>query len=231
MTRILIADDEPQILRFLRISLTSQGYDIIEAVDGAAAIALTATESPELVILDLGLPDKDGQDVLKVLREFYKGPIVVLSVRRTESEKITALDNGANDYVTKPFGIQELLARVRGLLRTFGNIEAPPAVFDDGTLRVDLGQRKVTFDDRDVRLSRKEFELLRILMLSAGRLVTQQQLLRELWGPSHADDSHYLRILVAKLRAKLQDEASNPRYLETEPGVGYRFLPATRDEG
>lgn len=230
MTRILVADDEPQIRKFLRISLGSQGYDILEAQDGQTAIEQTATQSPDLLILDLGLPDRDGQDVLKEIRGFFNGAVIVLSVRRTESEKVAALDNGANDYVTKPFGIQELLARIRGLLKTFSHIETPVPLFDDGSLHVDLGLRKVQLNGDDVHLSRKEFELLRALVLNAGRLVTQQQLLRELWGPSHIEDNHYLRIVVAKLRSKLGDDPANPRYLETEPGVGYRFIPPLTDD-
>jgi two-component system KDP operon response regulator KdpE len=230
MTRILVADDEPQIRKFLRISLGSQGYDILEAQDGQTAIEQTATQSPDLLILDLGLPDRDGQDVLKEIRGFFSGAVIVLSVRRTESEKVTALDNGANDYVTKPFGIQELLARIRGLLKTFSHIETPEPIFDDGALHMDLGLRKIQFHGEEVHLSKKEFELLRALVLNAGRLVTQQQLLRELWGPSHIEDNHYLRIVVAKLRSKLGDDPANPRYLETEPGVGYRFIPSFPDE-
>lgn len=224
MTRILIVDDESQIRKFLRISLSSQGYEIIEASDGATAITQAATQSPELVILDLGLPDKDGQAVLKEIRDFYKGAIIVLSVRQSESEKINALDNGANDYVTKPFGIQELLARIRGLLRTFSHVDSPLPLFDDGTLRIDLTQRQTLFKNKEVHLSRKEFELLRMLLLQPGRIITQQQLLRQLWGPTHINDNHYLRIVVARLRSKLQDDPANPRYLETEPGVGYRFI-------
>lgn len=224
MTRILIVDDESQIRKFLRISLSSQGYEIIEASDGATAITQTATQSPELVILDLGLPDKDGQEVLKEMRDFYRGAIIVLSVRQSESEKINALDHGANDYVTKPFAIQELLARIRGLLRTFSNVDSPPPLFDDGMLRIDLAQRQITFNNKEVHLSKKEFELLRMLLLQPGRIITQQQLLRQLWGPTHINDNHYLRIVVARLRSKLQDDPANPRYLETEPGVGYRFI-------
>lgn len=230
MTRILIIDDESQIRKFLRISLSSQGYEVIEAGDGASAITQTAIRFPELVILDLGLPDRDGQDVLKEIRDFYSGPILVLSVRQSESEKINALDNGANDYVTKPFGIQELLARIRGLLRVFANAELVPPVFDDGILHVDLAQRQIKYNNKEIHLSKKEFELLRMLMLQPGRIITQQQLLRQLWGPVHVHDSHYLRIVVARLRAKLQDDPANPRYLETEPGVGYRFIPPEESE-
>ena len=224
MSRILVIDDEPQIRRFLRISLSSQGYDVTEADTGEAGLARAGLENPHMVILDLGLPDLEGHDVLKQLREFYEGPIVVLSVRHNETEKVRALDAGANDYVVKPFGIQELLARIRGLLRHFEGMEAPPVVFDDGRLRIDLAMRRVSLGGTEVRLSRKEFELLRFLMSHAGRIVTQQQLLQEIWGPGHREDTHYLRIFIAKLRSKLKDDPTDPRYIETEPGVGYRFL-------
>jgi len=224
MSRILVIDDEPQIRRFLRISLSSQGYDVIEAETGESGLALAGVENPNLVILDLGLPDMEGHDVLKVLREFFEGPIIVLSVRYHESEKVRALDTGANDYVVKPFGIKELLARIRSLLKMFEGVENIPAVFNDGNLIIDLVSRRVTIDNREVRLSKKEFDLLRLLMTHPGRIVTQQQLLQEIWGPSHKEDSHYLRIFIAKLRSKLKDNPTEPRYIETEPGVGYRFM-------
>lgn len=224
MSRILVIDDEPQIRRFLRISLTSQGYDVVEAGTGEAGLALAGVENPHLVILDLGLPDTEGHAVLKVLRQFFEGPVIVLSVRQNEVEKVRALDAGANDYVVKPFGIQELLARIRGLLKSFEGVESLPAMFDDGKLRIDLANRRVTMAGDAVRLSRKEFELLRFLMSHPGRIVTQQQLLAEIWGPTHREDTHYLRIFIAKLRGKLKDDPTDPSYIETEPGVGYRFL-------
>lgn len=224
MSRILIIDDEPQIRRFLRISLTSQGYDVIEAETGEAGLASAGVENPQLVILDLGLPDREGHEVLQVLREFFEGPIIVLSVRYRESEKVKALDAGANDYVVKPFGIQELLARIRSLLKLFEGVENIPAVYADGNLTIDLINRRVTIEGSEVRLSKKEFELLKTLMTHPGRIVTQQQLLQQIWGPAHKEDSHYLRIFVAKLRSKLKDSPTEPRYIETEPGVGYRFL-------
>lgn len=179
---------------------------------------------PRLIILDLGLPDMDGQQLLVHLREVYAGPIVILSVRNREAEKVQALDAGANDFVVKPFGIQELLVRVRNLLRQQGDVQVLPEVFDDGHLRVDIAQRQVLLQGQPVRLSRKEFELLRVLMSYRGRIVTQRQLLTEVWGKAHLEDTHYLRILMARLRTRLADDPASPRYLETEPGVGYRFL-------
>lgn len=224
MTRILVVDDEPQIRRFLNISLSSQGYSILEAADGAEGLKLTALEDPDLIILDLGLPDMDGQEVLKSLRDFFKGPIIVLSVRDSEREKVTALDAGCNDYVEKPFGVKELLARIRSVLKTFSAIDPPPTSYDDGHLAVDLYSRKVTLRQHDIHLSRKEFELLRLFISYPGRIMTQQYLLREIWGPSHAHDTHYLRVFIGRLRSKLRDDPTCPRYIETEAGVGYRFL-------
>ncbi len=225
MTSILIIDDEPQIRRFLQIGLSSQGYQIFESPNGGQGLSIAALEVPDMIILDLGLPDIDGQDVLKQLREFYSGPIIVLSVRNSENEKVTALDSGANDYMVKPFGIKELLARIRSLLRLYGDKQAISPVFDDGNLHIDLANRRVHVGEDEVKLSRKEFDLLRMLMTYSGRIVTQQQLLKEIWGDSHAEDSHYLRIFIGKIRTKLGDDPSNPKYIETEPGVGYRFLP------
>jgi two-component system KDP operon response regulator KdpE len=224
MARILVIDDEPQIRRFLRISLISQGYDVVEAGSGAEGLQKIATESPDVVVLDLGLPDKDGQDVLVELRTFHEGPVIVLSVRASEIEKVKALDGGANDYVVKPFGVKEFLARVRGLLRMYTGIEAAIPVFNDGYLHVDVVERRISVRGEDVHLSKKEFELLRVLIAHGGRLVTQQQLLKELWGPTHTEDTHYLRVFIARLRSKLGDDPAAPKYIETEPGVGYRFL-------
>ncbi|MCF7980751.1 MAG: response regulator [Pseudomonadales bacterium] len=224
MIRILVVDDEPQIRRFLTISLGTQGYRIIEAKNGQEGLSIAALEEPDLIILDLGLPDMDGQDVLKSLRGFFKGPIIVLSVRDSEREKVTALDAGCNDYVEKPFGVKELLARIRSVLRTFSGIEPPPTFYDDGCLVVDLYSRKVSLNRQDVHLSKKEFELLHLFITHPGRMMTQQHLLREIWGPHHTKDTHYLRIFIGKLRNKLQDDPTFPKYIETEAGVGYRFL-------
>lgn len=220
---LLIIDDEPQIRRFLGISLRAQGYEVSEAADGRAGLEALATGGADLVILDLGLPDLDGMDVLRELRAWSSVPVIVLSVRASEGEKVRALDAGANDYLTKPFGVQELSARLRALLRLRPGDESD-SVFDDGHLRIDLGKRLVARDGEPVALSRKEWALLNLLMRHGGRVVTQPQLLRELWGPTHEQDTHYLRILVAKLRAKLGDAAAAPRYIHTEAGVGLRFI-------
>lgn len=223
--KILLIDDEPQIRRFLGISLRAQGYVVAEAATGAEGLQMLATGAPDLVILDLGLPDMDGQEVLRDLRAWSQVPVIVLSVRSSEMEKVAALDGGANDYVTKPFGVQELSARLRGLLRLRPDSDAA-AVFDDGHLRIDLGRRQIQRNGQAVVMTRKEWLLLAMLMRHAGRVVTQPQLMRELWGPTHAEDTHYLRILVGKLRAKLGDDASAPRYVQTESGVGLRFIPS-----
>ncbi|PPJ41451.1 MULTISPECIES: response regulator transcription factor [unclassified Pseudoxanthomonas] len=223
--RILVIDDEPQIRRFLDISLRAQGYVVALAESGRAGLADLAAHGADLVVLDIGLPDLDGHGVLRELRQWSQVPVIMLTVRDGEAEKVAALDGGANDYVTKPFGVQELMARIRGLLRArIAPADAAMPVFDDGHLHVDLGRREVTLDGEPVVLSRKEFALLALLLQHAGRVVTQPQLLRELWGPTHQDDTHYLRILVGKLRQKLGDDATAPRYIATEPGVGLRFI-------
>lgn len=230
--RILVVDDEVQIRRFLRIALRSQGYEVLEAETAADGLAQIATQAPDLVVLDLGLPDADGKAVLAELRGWSRVPVLVLSVRHAESEKVLVLDGGANDYVTKPFGIQELLARVRGLLRGPAGPggagdegqAATRAVFDDGRLRIDLGRRRVTLDGQPVHLTPKELGILGALLAHAGLVVTQTQLLKTLWGPSHTRDTHYLRIFIGKLRQKIGDDPQAPRYIRTEPGVGYRFI-------
>jgi two-component system KDP operon response regulator KdpE len=224
-SRILVVDDEPQIRRFLDISLRAQGYRVVLAESAQVGLDRLATEGADLMILDLGLPDRDGQAVLADLRQWSKVPVIVLTVRGGEAEKVAALDAGANDYVTKPFGVQELMARVRALLRTHAMPEgSAPPVYDDGRLRIDLARREVELEGATVTLSRKEYALLALLVQHAGRVVTQPQLLREVWGPTHQEDTHYLRILVAKLRQKLGDDAASPRWIATEPGVGLRFL-------
>jgi len=226
--RVLIIDDEPQIRKFIDISLRSQGYATLLAATGLEGLTLLATKGADLVVLDLGLPDKDGQDVLKELRQWSRVPVIVLTVRFGEHEKVALLDAGANDYVTKPFGVEELMARIRALLRALAPGAQTGPVFDDGILRVDLMQREVTLDGQILPLSRKEFSLLSLLVRQPGRLVTQTQILREMWGPTHEEDAHYLRILVGKLRHKLGDDASSPRYIATEPGVGLRFIAKER---
>ena len=222
--RVLVIDDEPQIRKFLDISLRAQGYAVETADTGGGGLEALATHGADLVILDLGLPDRDGHEVLRELRQWSSVPVILLTVRAGEAEKVAALDAGANDYVTKPFGVQELMARVRALLRSHATQGEAPPVFDDGRLRVDLARREVRLDGESVALARKEYALLALLVQHAGRVVTQPQLLRELWGPTHQHDTHYLRILVGKLRHKLGDDAAAPRYIVTEPGVGLRFI-------
>lgn len=230
--RVLVVDDEPQIRRFLDISLRAQGYVVELAGDGHAGLARLAAHGADLVVLDLGLPDLDGHEVLARLRAWSQVPVLVLTVRAGETEKVAALDAGANDYVTKPFGIEELMARVRALLRARAQSADAPVVFDDGRLHVDLARREVRIDGAALPLARKEYALLELLLRNAGRVITQPQLLRELWGPHHQHDTHYLRVLVGKLRTKLGDDAAHPRYIATEPGVGLRFIgePSARDE-
>ncbi|MBJ9976605.1 response regulator [Pseudomonas sp. S75] len=222
---LLVIDDEPQIRKFLRISLTSQGYKVLEAGTGGEGLAQAALNRPDLVVLDLGLPDIDGQQVLRELREWSEVPVMVLSVRASELQKVDALDGGANDYVTKPFGIQEFLARVRALLRhkpQADSVQAASARF--GALLVDFAYRKVSLDGVEVALTRKEYALLAQLAAHPGRVITQQQLLKDIWGPTHVQDTHYLRIVVGHLRQKLGDDPTAPRYLITEAGVGYRLV-------
>ncbi len=225
--RILVIDDEPQIRRFLDISLRAQGHAVRMADNGRDGLALLATQGADLVVLDLGLPDMDGHAVLRELRAWSSVPVLVLSVRADETGKVAALDAGANDYVTKPFGTPELMARVRALLRdAAGGTQATAPVYDDGRLRVDPALREVTLDGHPLALTRKEYALLALLARHAGRVVTQPQLLREVWGPTHQEDTHYLRILAGKLRQKLGDDAASPRWIVTEPGVGLRLRAA-----
>ena len=220
---ILLIDDEAQIRKFLRIALSAQGYRVLEAANGEDGLAQAALHSPDLVVLDLGLPDLDGQQVLRGLREWSQVPVLVLSVRASEGEKVLALDGGANDYVTKPFGIQEFLARVRVLLRQGQGRETLPASITCGALSIDLAYRRVSLDGTEIALTPKEYAVLALLAQHLGRVVTQQQLLRDIWGPSHVGDSHYLRVVVGHLRQKLGDDPAAPRYLITEAGVGYRL--------
>ncbi|ATR82585.1 DNA-binding response regulator [Pseudomonas sp. FFUP_PS_473] len=221
---LLVIDDEPQIRKFLRISLSSQGYKVVEAATGSEGLSQAALTRPDLVVLDLGLPDMDGQHVLRELREWSQVPVLVLSVRASEVQKVEALDAGANDYVTKPFGIQEFLARVRALLRQVPRSVAQESAPCFGPLTVDLAFRRVTLDGVEVALTRKEYALLAQLASHPGRVITQQQLLKDIWGPTHVDDSHYLRIVVAHVRQKLGDDPTSPRFIVTEPGVGYRLI-------
>lgn len=221
--KVLIIDDEPQIRKFLRISLGAQGYEVIEAENGKSGIEKCALETPHLVILDLGLLDLDGQEVLAKIREWSEVPIIVLSVRANEEEKVTALDRGANDYVTKPFGIAELIARVRVILRSRKSEDLTSSEIVSGDLKIDLAAHRVFKGENELKLTKKEFALLTLLARNAGRIVTHQQILREIWGPAQESETHYLRIYIGHLRQKLGDDPLNPTYIENEPGVGYRF--------
>jgi two-component system KDP operon response regulator KdpE len=222
--RVLVIDDEPQIRKFVDISLRSQGYATLLAENGQQGLSLLASKGADIVVLDLGLPDRDGRDVLQELRQWSRVPVIVLTVRSGEEEKVALLDAGANDYVTKPFGIGELMARLRALLRNAVPADPLAPTYDDGNLRIDIARREVHLQGEPVALTRKEFALLSILASHPDRLITQPQLLREMWGPTHTEDAHYLRVLVAKLRHKLGDVAAAPRYIVTEPGVGLKFV-------
>lgn len=222
--KILVVEDEAQIRKFLRISLEAHGYIIEEARQGEDGLKLCASTQPHLVILDLGLPDMDGQDFILRLREWSQVPVIVLSVRASETEKVQALDAGANDYVTKPFGISELMARVRVVLRSSEGAAATPTVFEAQGLRIDLSQREVEVDGEPIHLSKKEYELLRLLISNPGQVLTHQQILREIWGPAHQEETHYLRVLVGHLRQKLHDDPTRPRFIVTVQGVGYRLV-------
>ncbi|MFT3811854.1 MAG: response regulator transcription factor [Acidovorax sp.] len=225
--RIVVIDDEPQIRRFLDISLRAQGYKVGLAASGREGLDMLAAHGADLVVLDIGLPDMDGHEVLRELRGWSQVPVIMLTVRAGEAEKVAALDAGANDYVTKPFGTQELMARIRVLLRQHAGSPEDAAVFDDGLLHIDLARREVRLEGERLALGRKEYALLALLLKSSGRVVTQPQILKELWGSTHTGDTHYVRVLVGKLRQKLGDDAAQPRWIATEPGVGLRFLPKT----
>jgi two-component system KDP operon response regulator KdpE len=222
MTRVLVIDDEPSILRALRINLTARNYEVSTASDGTSGLAAIARERPDAVILDLGLPDMDGTQVIHGVRGWSATPIIVLSVWGAEHQKVAALDAGADDYVTKPFGMDELLARLRAAVRRAVPAPDEPVVTTQD-FTVDLAAKRVTKDGTDVRLTPTEWQLLEILVRNRGRLITQKQLLRDVWGPSYGSESNYLRVYVAQLRRKLEPEPSRPRYLLTEPGMGYRF--------
>lgn len=222
-SRILVVDDEPQIQRFLKPSLTAAGYEVIEAVNGVEALKFVATQAPDLVILDLGLPDMDGKGVIASLRAWSDIPIVILSARDRESEKIAALDLGADDYVEKPFGIGELTARIRTALRHRGRRDAIPSVMDVDDLTIDPIKRLVTREGETVHLTPKEYDLLLLLARHAGRVVTHRTLLTSVWGPAHGEDLHYLRVFIGQLRQKIERDPTQPRIVRTEPGVGYRM--------
>jgi two-component system KDP operon response regulator KdpE len=222
VSRILVVDDEPQIVRALVINLRARKYEVDAAPDGATALRLAAERHPDVVLLDLGLPDMDGVDVIAGLRGWTRVPIIVLSARHASGEKVEALDAGADDYVTKPFAMDELLARLRAAFR-----RADPgpgaAVLETASFTVDLAAKKVVRDGADVRLTPTEWHLLEVLTRNAGRLITQRQLLQEVWGPSYGTETNYLRVYMAQLRRKLEPDPTRPRHLITEPGMGYRF--------
>jgi two-component system, OmpR family, KDP operon response regulator KdpE len=224
VTRVLVVDDEPQIARALAINLRARHYEVDVAPNGQTALALAAERLPDVVILDLGLPDLDGFDVIRGLRGWSQVPILVLSARQDSSDKVQALDLGADDYVTKPFGMDELLARLRAAVRRGAPGEDLPVVTTND-FTVDLAARRVTRAGADVRLTPTEWHLLEILVRNSGRLVTQRQLLQEVWGPAYQRETNYLRVYLAQLRRKLEPDPSRPRYLVTESGMGYRFEP------
>jgi two-component system KDP operon response regulator KdpE len=240
VTRVLVIDDEPSILRALRINLAARNYEVTTAADGASGLAAVARDRPDVLILDMGLPDMDGTDVIHGVRGWSSTPIIVLSVWGAESQKVAALDAGADDYVTKPFGMDELLARLRAAVRRASPAPDEPVVATRD-FTVDLAAKRVTRSGSasradgagsgldgghagaDIRLTPTEWQLLEVLVRASGRLVTQRQLLQEVWGPQYESESNYLRVYIAQLRRKLEPEPSRPRYLLTEPGMGYRF--------
>ena len=222
---ILVVEDDPQIRRFLRATLAAEEYHFHEAVTAAEGIAQDASRQPDLVLLDLGLPDRDGLDVIREIRSWSQMPIVVLSARGQEKDKIAALDLGADDYVAKPFAVGELLARIRAALRRAAPLTPDGAdpIVRFGNVQADFEKRLITVGGQEVHLTPNEYKLLQVLIKYAGRVVTQRQLLNEVWGPQHTEQSQYLRVYVAQLRRKLEQDPARPRYLQTEPGVGYRL--------
>jgi two-component system KDP operon response regulator KdpE len=221
---VLVVEDEPQMRRFLRATLPGHGYRVVEAETGAQALVDAGTRAPDLVLLDLGLPDIDGVEVTRRLREWTTVPVIVLSARGQEGDKVQALDAGADDYLTKPFGTEELLARMRVALRNRARAgDGPQTVFRTGDLSVDLVSRRVAIGEREVRLTRTEYNLLALLVRHAGKVLTHRQLLKDVWGPGSVDQHHYLRVYMGQLRHKLEDDPARPRYLVTETGVGYRL--------
>lgn len=222
---ILLIEDEPQMRRFLRITLQSQGYRLVEAATAQEGLMQASTRNPDVVLLDLGLPDLDGLEVTKRLREWTQTPIIVISAREQEQDKVRALDAGADDYLTKPFNAGELLARIRVALRHLARRSAGQTepVFVLHNLRVDLAQRQVFLDDKEVHLTPMEYKLLTVLVRHAGKVITHRQLLKEVWGPAHVNEVQYLRVYMTQLRHKLEADPARPRFLMNEPGIGYRL--------
>lgn len=223
-TNILIIDDEIQIRRLLKVALEGNGYRVFEAASGQEGLVEAAQRRPDAIILDLGLPDMDGIEVLKRLREWSKTPVLILSVRDAEDDKVTALDHGADDFINKPFSTAELLARLRVAQRHVQPL-AENAVFHSGPLEVDLANRLVNVRGKEVKMTPTEYSLLRLLVRNAGKVVTHRQILKEVWGPNYGDQTHYLRVYIAHLREKIEANPGRPEILITEPGVGYRLLP------
>ncbi|MBO9706228.1 response regulator [Arthrobacter sp. Y-9] len=224
MRKVLVVDDEPQLLRALQINLRAEGYDVAVAADGASALRAAADNPPHVVVLDLGLPDMEGTEVIHGLRGWTEVPIIVLSARHGSSDKVEALDAGADDYVTKPFGLDELLARMRAVERRRVQ-DFAPGVVEAGALRIDLSASSVTRDGERVHLTPREWAVLQLLVENSGKLVTQQHLLRSVWGPAYTEETQYLRVYLAQLRRKLERDPAHPEHLVTEPGMGYRFVP------
>jgi two-component system KDP operon response regulator KdpE len=224
MTRVLIVEDEPQLRRALVINLRARRYDVDAVADAAGALRAAATTPPDLVILDLGLPDMDGVEVVHGLRGWTRIPIIILSARDSQNDKVDALDAGADDYLTKPFGMDELLARMHAAVRRAQPNEDAPVIITE-TFTIDLAAKRVTRDEKEVRLTPTEWHLLEVLTRHPGRLVTGKALLQEVWSPAHGTETNYLRVYMAQLRRKLEAEPSRPRHLITEPGLGYRFEP------
>lgn len=225
MSRVLVVDDDPQLLRALRITLRADGHEVVTAPDGATALHEAAAAHPDVVVLDLGLPDLDGTEVLAGLRPWFTGPVLVLSARADSRDKVDALDAGADDYVTKPFDMAELLARLRALVRRGAAAAGEGPVVTTGHFTVDLAAQQVTVDGAPVRLTPTEWSLLSELVRAPGRLVGQRQLLQAVWGPAYEKETNYLRVYLNQLRRKLEPDPAHPRYLVTEPGMGYRFVP------
>ena len=219
---ILVIDDESQIRKLLEITLDSNGYKTIFATTAKEGIAMAANHPPDLILLDLGLPDDDGQNVLKQLREWFQNPIIILSVKSAEEEIVKALDNGANDFLTKPFRTQELLARIRSVLRNLNSQQIEPIITFDA-VSIDLTSRIVKVKDEIIKLTATEYSLLILLVKNEGRVLTHQYILKEVWGPSYADQTQYLRVFIAQLRKKLEQDPNRPKHILTESGIGYRF--------
>ena len=227
MRTILVVDDEPQLLRALQVNLHAEGYQVLTALDGTTALQHAASNHPDLIVLDLGLPDINGVDVITKIRRSSSTPIIVLSARHGSVDKVRALDAGADDYVTKPFGLNELLARLRVAERRLGTSDGDDQALtvDVGDFKVDLANRKVTRDGAPVRLTPREWAILQLLVRNPGRLITQQQMLARIWGPGYDGETHYLRVYMGQLRRKLEADPARPRHLLTEAGMGYRFEP------